>query len=300
MGEFCSWSRDQYNSESERQRSTDLKKLVGIKGPREYYFDVVNPPPRPHRSANEIIQPKVDDLVKGNLLHDLVLQGQVNWEVCGAKVGTVEWKEAVEHHAGRTIIKPQDELEILAWRDGLMRNPSVRKALEREAFAENVILFSEFAFTGDSEPVEVPCKAQIDRMYINGEIDDLKTTKAKSRREFERDMLKYNYHFSAAFYERARNSIDGFRGFDAPFHHIVVQKSYPFHAYRWEIERSTWMAMGHASVDKALSVLVECRQRQGDSPEGQAVNAWPDLEDCSEPMAAEPWVMDRYAEMAVR
>src|SRR5690606_3300414 len=115
-----------------------------------------------------------------------------------------------------------------------------REALEAEGFSEHPIVFECPVYKVDGTAVEIPCKAAIDKFQLNGTIEDLKTSSSVTRDQFLRQVYDYSYHFSAAFYERARNSIDGFNGFGPPFYHIVLQKKWPYYAYRWELDRSTY------------------------------------------------------------
>lgn len=299
MAEFCNWTKAEYDADKTRERSTQLKAIVSERGPREYYFTAIAPRPEDEgKSKNELIQETVDDKVLGQLLHEMILEGEKNWTTCDERVGTNKWKDAVNENPGKWVIKSADEQKLYGWQDGLMRNPQVREALERESFSEHVILF-DFDVYSDQGVTEIPSKASIDKLYLNGAVADIKTTRAKTRREFERQMEDLLYHFSSAFYERARNSLKGFHGFDAPFYHIVVQKHWPYHAYMWEVERSTWMAMGHARVETAFHRLAKCKAEHERllAEGGDVLNAWPDFEDDPSPLAAPPWVMDKFAEM---
>lgn len=299
MGEFCNWTKAEYDAETERERSTRLKSIITERGPREYYFRAIAPEgSEEHKSDNQLIQPEVDHMVLGVLMHEYILEGEKNWVTCDERVGTNKWIDVAMSNLDTWVIKSKDEKLLFGWIDGLMREKDIREALEEESFSEHVILF-DFDVYSEHGVTSIPAKASIDKLKLNGGIDDLKTTRAKTRREFERQMELLNYHFSAAFYERARNSIEGFSGFDAPFRHIVVQKHWPHNAYIWEVERTTWMAMGHANVERAFHRLDQCK-REHDRilfEGGNALEAWPDNEADPSPIAAPPWVMDRYAEL---
>lgn len=270
-GRIVDWPRTQYDADTERERSTNLKNMLDPKGPRAYYFAQS----QPEREA------KVDDYTKGILLHELVLEGRRTWTVYkGGRRGTNDYKAFLAENEGLTILSESEEAEILSWRDALMRNKVARKLIEAGGFREQTILWEEQAeFIADGIPTkaEVKCKAALDSLDFNGDIFCLKTTRATNRKEWEREVRKLHYDFSAAFYSRGRDSIPALANSRGRFTHVVVMKGEFPSAYAFELS-ADWLSIGDAKVRKCLSRLAKCRhdEERIKAEGGDILDAWPD------------------------
>lgn len=260
-------SHEEYNAYP-AIRSTALKTIMSAQGPRAYYLENVNPPPDVDRAfdKNENIQPKVDDFVLGILLHEYALEGKQNWFVTRHTRGSKAWLDDLDEHDHQWALTQTNDAKIRAWRDAMMRNHSVRKLVEDGSFQEQSFVFDT--------PLAIKGKARVDLFSFDGSIWDLKSTRHHDRKSFDRQIVDLRYDFSAAFYEKARNSVPEFRGMQAPFRHIVLCKSHPYYCYIWELDRS-YLRVGHRDVELAFQRLAECQKREAEGMD--PMQAWPDL-----------------------
>lgn len=266
-GELVTYkSHDEYN-QADRVRSTSLKHIMEPQGPRAYYLKVVNPPINVDRAfdKNRDVQPKVDNMVLGTLLHEYALEGKVNWFVTKYRRGTKAWADEIDEHDGLWALTPTADAQVRAWRESMMRNAEIRPLIEKSSFKEQSFHFS---LAG------IDCKARVDMFGFDGSIWDLKSTRATDRQGFERQIIDLMYDFSAAFYELARDAVPEFRGMRAPFRHVALSKTFPYYCYVWPLDRS-YLRVGRRNVEEAFKRLAEClhRQSQGMDP----LLAWPDL-----------------------
>ncbi len=263
-GRIVDWDRDQYDADTARERSTRLKAMLDPRGPRAYYL-ALNPPEREPEKHDEY-QPKVTHFTMGILFHEWILDGEVNWVASPHSRGTTGWKLACKRHRPKTIVSEGQDKELREWREALMGNKLARKIIESGGFREQVILWDETVeFKTDSgafAEVEIPCKAALDSLDFNGNIFCIKTTRATNREEWEREVRKHHYDFSAAFYDRGRRSIPHLAGTGATFTHLVVMKASmntPAACYAFELGEQ-WIEIGDNKVRvHGLQRLARCR-----------------------------------------
>lgn len=274
-GVMSRWTREQYEADKTRCRSTSLKDILSDQGPRLYYLKHVTRSLQPEPDANDHIQPEVDDLILGTIFHEFLLEQIENWFVCTHRRGTNAWKDAIEENAQKWAIKPRQEKQLLGMRDSVMASKRCRAVLEQGGFTEQTFLWDYELDNGQL----IPSKCRIDWLASDGSIFDLKTTRHANRRDFTNQCIDLDYGFSAAFYESGRNSVPEFNGMDnAEFYHITVCKQPPYWAYLHPFDKS-WLAMGRRSVKKAMTALSKCLTDQiplllaGADP----LTAWPDL-----------------------
>lgn len=283
-GELATYKSHADYDADPRVRSTQLKAIMEPQGPRAYYLKYVNPPADVDAEfdSNDLIQPKVSEMVLGTLLHEYSLQGKCNWFITQERRGSNAWKDDIEEHPGLWALTPKNNAKVLAWHDAMMRNREVRELIESGSFSEQAFRFTHS--TG------IKAKARIDLFSFEGHIWDLKTTAATDRDGFERQMVNLNYPFSASFYLQAVDAVPELHGMNVTFKHIVLCKSHPYYCYIWELDRS-WLRLGHADVDTAFSRLHTCleRERNGDPWDV----AWPDVLELKqgETIAPSEWLL---------
>ena len=104
MGELAPWSREEYDADQSRVRSTNLKKILSGQGPAKYHTDVMC---RGNRA-------KYDDddqsraMVLGGLLHEWVLEDKRLWFVTSTRRNTKAWRDECDEYEGMTPIKPAE------------------------------------------------------------------------------------------------------------------------------------------------------------------------------------------------
>lgn len=279
VGELVTYnSHEEYNAD-DRVRSTQLKDMMSPQGPRAYYLKYVNPVPNVDKEydKNAHIQPKVDDMVLGSLLHEYALEGKKNWFACKSRRGSAAWMDEIDEHDGKWAVTETNARNLDAWRDAMMRNAEVREIVESGSFSEQSFQFTHW--TG------IKAKARADLFAFDGTIWDLKTTRHSDRRGFERQFRDLNYGFSAAFYEIARNSVPELHGMRAPFKHIVLCKKWPYYCYVWPCSRE-YLTVGHRDVHAAFERLQDCLTREASGMD--PLNAWPDLQERTQGDASVP------------
>ena len=257
----ASWTREEYDSDRNRLRSTALKSLLKPQGPRAYWWDVL---------AN--IKPADTKAVRlGSLVHEYLLDGIVKWVAYdGVRNHTHSaYKQFMADNPGKVILSRTEERELLGMIDGVARN---KRAMEMivGGFPEEIFLWNHS--TG------LQCKSRID-IYDAAFIADIKTTRAETEEQFIREIYKHRYEVSAAFYEQARNFEVG-RRILAPFYFITICNKPPHYTYVMELGDGLLTA-GHRQVDRACHTLAECMDNYRTAIEqgGDLISCWPDWEE---------------------
>jgi hypothetical protein len=256
------WTREEYDSDRTRLRSTALKSLLKPQGPRAYWWDVV-------ANVKPIGGSKAVRL--GNLIHEYLLDGIVTWVVYdGIRNHTHSaYKTFLAANPGKVVLSKTEESELMGMIDGVARN---KRALEMitGGFPEEIILWDHK--TG------IPCKSRLD-IYDAAFIADIKTTRAETEEQFIREIYKFRYEVSAAFYEQARDFEVG-RRIRAPFYFITICNQPPHYTYVLELGDGLLNA-GHRQVDQACATLKECKDNYLQAMENgtDIMAAWPDWEE---------------------
>lgn len=303
-GRIVAWDRDQYDADTERERSTRLKAMLDPQGPRSYYRKHIA---RPFGLSDPMddYQPKVDHFTLGILFHEMALEGEVNWKACPHRRGSDKWMKAVVKNPGKTIISDANARDLEEWYRALQANAEAMELIGGGGFSEQVILWDELVELPD-ETVVIPCKAAIDRMGFDGEtIVCLKTAAGTTRVDFEKAVEKRRYDFSAAFYCRGRGAVPQFSGTRPTFKHVVVlkgDKDTPPACYVWEMDWQ-WLMIGDSACVNALRQLAICRRnhelcvQEGRDPS----EAWPDKIALtqSDPITPSMYACERHGQMEV-
>jgi len=310
-GVITDWDRDRYDEDTTRERSTRLKSMLDPRGPRCYFLKhmavEMGLAPSPEPQKWDEYQPKVGHLQMGILFHEWILDGEVNWVKCPHNRGTSPWKRVVTQSRGKTVVSEGQDKELREWREALYANPIARKILEDGGFREQVILWDELTPFRDRNGAEgeamIPCKAALDSLDFNGNIFCIKTTRATDRKEWEWEVRKHHYDFSAAFYDRGRRSIPHLAGTSCTFTHLVVMKestNTPAACYAFELGEQ-WLELGCKKVVNSLNRLARCRDEMEliQAEGGDVRDAWPDdiAATQSDPVMPEQWDHVSYDDM---
>ena len=279
-GRFLKWSRDQYEADKTRVRSTTLKLMVKApQGPRAYYRAVLSPT---ESLLSEDEQKKEDtkkrNLIVGTLLHELLLEEKQNWFVTEARRNSKQWLDEADEYGAERLIKPREEREIFVMRDAVMENEECAAILRKGGMTEQTVVWDE-----EIDGQVIQCKCRLDFLTDSGILIDLKSSMAEDRFKFNEQIMTYGYDFSAAFYGRGLLSVPEFQGHKLRFLHLVANKH--GYAYLWPLS-PTWMQMGRVQVQSALRDLAEClnREKAGVPPK----KAWPDRQQQSQLTLLEP------------
>lgn len=191
-------------------RSSDLKTFM--ESPQKYEDFCL---------LGEQKQKETDAMRLGTILHALVIEGKRNFRIWEDRRVGKDWKQFkaecdaegvyILQKFGQTDEPAMIEAQIKA----VLRNKKAVKILEQTAVREQTILWNHKG---------IDCKARLDFLTTGGPIADLKTDADPTDRKFFNKMDQFGYHYSAVFYEMARNAFWN-STFTYPFYWIVVSKS---------------------------------------------------------------------------
>lgn len=164
-------------------------------------------------------------------------------------------------HEGKVFITNEDMQKLLAMREALLQNPTVKEILTGE-------IRTEVPFTWIDPQTQEPCKVKIDILAEqNGApiIADYKTTTSCADGAFERSVRKYGYDFQAGMYTEGvrRATLE-----DREFLFIAQEKDPPYVARVYWC--NTYMVeRGMRTFHDLLNKYAECKR----------TNSWPGYED---------------------
>lgn len=255
------WTIQQYDADRTRLRSSLLKSILKPQGPRAFWFASQAIQERDEDDSTE-----VNELVLGNLFHELALRNRVCWVTSDERRGTKKWKEVAEANPDKVVIRSRHEKEMLRWQAAVMRNKEARKIIESG--------YPELTVHLDHES-GVQCKARFDLFCgQTGGIFDLKTTCKDDRQGFEWQSEGFLYHVSAGFYDLHREGLDIY---SAPYKYICVTKGNP--SYCWVFPISyTLMSAGRSMALEGLRRIAQCRRNEQEviARGGDPMDCWPD------------------------
>lgn len=294
-GKFVNWDRATYDAEVTRMRSTRLKDMISHEaGPRHYFDSHIRQ--RTMFIEDEPQSTKRDDKLLGTLLHELELLGEVNWIVYDGRhdARSKEYQAAKAEAGTRALINKREEAIIYQWHSCIHECRRAREILESPKIPEQVVLWDQPIESSTGKITSVPSKLAIDVATYSFCFADLKTTKATCRSEWERELINWNYPFSAAFYMVGLSSVLNIRDIgEHPFTHIVVMKK-TCKCHVWDLSPH-WMRLGLSQVGKAYKQYVDCLERQQEIKEegGDIADAWPDYQDQEHSIEPPDWILSK-------
>src|SRR5688572_10210317 len=140
-GRIVDWTRDVYDADTTRERSTRLKAMLEPRGPRAYWM-ALNTPEK-ELSGADAYQLKVTHFTMGILFHEWILDGQINWVKCPFSRGTKAWERFVTRNRPKTCVSSGQDKELREWREALLANKLARGIVESGGSREQVILWDE-------------------------------------------------------------------------------------------------------------------------------------------------------------
>lgn len=204
-GKFVDWSRDEYEADDTRMRSTRLKEL--LEDPEVFAGRYV---------TGELPPKETKRMGFGIALHSLVFDGVEEYVVFGGdKVKERKrWAEFKAEHQGTTILTPLEEQNLRRMAGRLRQHEVAAPLLFGDGFDEHTILWTH-------APTGIECKARLDRLQYDGTVVDLKLVGDPSEDFFARQVINFRYDFSAGFYALARNAAMG-KLIDAPHKFVCI------------------------------------------------------------------------------
>lgn len=109
----------------------------------------------------------------------------------------------------------------------------------------------------DDDEAGIRCKGRYDHLHNHKPvIADIKSTRDATARPFQRSIIEYGYHLSAAFYLDGLHALTGQRG---SFVWIAAEKSEPWGVITYHADARTIEAGRHA-YKRALFVVKQCME----------------------------------------
>lgn len=219
-------SRQEYD-ELDAERSSDFK--VFMESPQKYQDVVLN---------REYPRKESDSMRRGTVLHQFFLENKTCegehyevWTKSQRRKKDAEWIQFRDDCEARGIPylirnNETDELDLIRLQvRAIQRCKFAMKLVEKTAVREQAIVWNQDG---------VRCKALLDMLLENGPIADLKSASDPGEKKFFWSMDDYGYHYSAKWYELAR---DAYWQSDReyPFYWIVVANTGWIHCRVWEM-----------------------------------------------------------------
>ena len=310
-GRLVKIEKADYEMLSGRTRSTELKHILDEQGPRSYYWEVIAKA-KEQESVTDVERWNLDGdyrkrckhFMQGNLFHELMLDGRIGWHETDAtrNIAHKAYQAVLDAAEGKPILSSSEVREIEAWFEGAMRNKEIRAIIEGPRLSEQVVLWDETIEIpvpgGRTTEIVIPCKLSYD-LWCPDSRYCIKTTMAKTRYGYRKQIHELKYHFSGAFYERGSRRVPELQKVKAPFKHIVIHKDPPHYSYVWEMSR-VWINNGHRLVQAGFERLAKSLHAQATMQEGaDVIDAWPDYlesDDAAKYMIPDVWMIEEYGE----
>ena len=193
------------------------------------------------------------DMVWGTVFHTALLEpGRfLDGIVANPYDGrTKDGKKFKDEHAGYTVISKDDYDGVMAARDALLRNPTIKALIEREGMSEATGVWID-PDTG------LLCRCRPDHYVPSLAMAvDIKTTTNAGAKAFAKTAANFGYDLQAEFYSEGWNRAGG--GEVENFIFVVVERDPPYAHALYEIDEPG-RAMGQVIMRKALARYAECK-----------------------------------------
>lgn len=284
-GRCVNWTVEEYNADTSRLRSSNLRTVMKPQGPRAYYLEHIAERPSVDKKESSVIT----DTDMGNLLHDYILRGRVGWITSELNRNSNDFKALKAENADKLILSELQQSKLMQWIDAVHRNKAAKSIIE--AGYPEVTGHAEIEVTlSDESVVEIPLKCRWDVLCGDtGQDWDLKTTRHTDRRGFERQAEELGYHIQAGFYELHKEALGVH---NAHHSYIVITKTDPAYCYVWPVSRSM-IEMGRTMALEGIRRIAQCTHDQ--QSQADPVDAWPDYleENQDDPLEPSVWMAGR-------
>ena len=214
--------------------------------------------PEKFRYAKDNPNEPTDALIFGQLFHKLVLEPETFAEEFAVEPNadgrTKEGKAIKAEFAlasiDKTVVTSSQYAQAIEMRDAVLKNPKAIALLKGQ---HEVPYFWTDEETGEECKCRADCVTDLTNSSI---IIDLKSASDAAPDAFQREAIKYGYHFQTAFY---KSGMDKVRNKDHRFVFIVVEKKPP---YAVNIVEATpeFINYGEQLMRKFLAQYHECKQ----------------------------------------
>jgi hypothetical protein len=255
---------DQYHA-SEPVSSSGLKRI--LQSPAHFKYPAANTVTR----AKDI----------GSAIHCAVLETDrfmADYRVvdCEDRRSAI-YKAACKDRDGSYVLTQAEGDNIQGMQEGIMRNRSCRELIEMPGDYELSLVVKD-PVTG------VLVKVRYDKLCrMNAIPVDLKKTQSAKPSDFQRAIINYDYHLSAALYQDAWEWLHGETL--QPMRWIACEEKSPHAAMRYKIDEEALM-VGRALYRDALNIYAECLDK----------GEWPAYGDDEEEMGIPGWAISQFEE----
>lgn len=169
------------------------------------------------------------------------------------KAGKDEWAEFCAKNEGKTIISPDDFIQIQEMTEVLKNHPIAYQLLMQDGESE-VPLFWTDEDTGER------CKVKLDRLKGPGGavVVDYKTAASAQTDKFNADIYRYGYHLQAAMYTEAVMKARGIEN-RPDFIFVVQEKKAPYSVNVIQVTEDV-MLNGYDKFRELIGILHECKE----------------------------------------
>lgn len=192
----------------------------------------------------------------GTAFHLMVLQPEL-WQERIAmsptarkttKAGEAEWEQFAEDNEDKIWLTEAERESLEKMHESVLANTEARDLLLSDGKIECPMEFRD-PQTG------ILLKIKPDRLLDSGLVIDLKYSHEPYEQEFARSCVNYDYHSSAALYQRGATYLFGH---ETPHVFIVCGNKAPFECFVYAMDDEA-MALGAGLIDAALRRLRDCR-----------------------------------------
>ena len=195
---------------------------------------------------------KTPSLVRGSATHAAILEpDRFNAEyVIGPEVrrNTNEWKDFAAKHAGKNLLKPSENADVIGMRDAVWSNEFSAKMLRVMDWVETTLVWID-------DDTGLLCKARLDLFSTKlGSYADVKTANDVSPRKFGAACYDLAYHIQFAWYGRglAKHGIKV-----NSFGILGLEPGEPYDVVVYE-PTAKWINDGINEADEALHTFAAC------------------------------------------
>lgn len=196
-------------------------------------------------------------LVLGTAIHAAILEPhKFESEIAVAptvdkrtNAGKAAWAAFLAESAGKLVLAAEQHATALRCRDAVHRHPGARRLLEG-ARPEVSMFWRLRVQLGADEYAEIPCKARVDALRVDGGMVDVKSTADASAEEFGRAIATYEYHAQGRHY-----SIGAEHLFDRtpPFFAFIAVEKEPPHGVACYVLQANALLAGEMLMNRAYT-----------------------------------------------
>lgn len=238
------------------------------KSPQHYLHNLTNP------------GEDTDAKQRGRVLHLAVFEPerfQRDVVVYPERRAGKEWQAFALKHEGKEIITSRMDDQVRAIADAARRHPMSARYLAGGKAEHTVTWKYRSPPIQHLEGHEFACKGRLDFVSELGAIVDLKSTKDASPTGFAREVLRYEHHVQAAFYQDGLEAMTGAR---LPFLFIAVEAAAPHVVQVYRVPDDV-LDLGRERYQQLLAHLNVCRKE----------NRWPGFAETEMELVLPTWAM---------